>query len=104
MISLELPGYAATAKDPQRDHVDASQRYYNEVRVCNLLHRRGIGAIAFVAAYSTEAHPFGLIYEFMDGLDLKQFSRHEPYAGRLKLVHVPLHAFTITCLTFLDYS
>ena len=104
MISLKLPGYAATAIDLDRDPVDVSQRYYNEMRVCNLLHRRGVGAAAFVGAYSTEAHPFGLIHEYMDGLDLKQFSRHKPYAGRLKLVCLHLHAFTNNCLTFLDNS
>ena len=103
-MSLKLPGYSATPIDPERNPIDVSQRYYNEIRVCNLLHRRDIGAVAFVAAYSTESHPFGIIYEYMDGLDLQQFSKHEPYAGRLKLVHLPLHTFTNNCLTFLDNS
>jgi len=42
-----------------------------------------------MGVYSTETHPFGLIYEHMDGLDLKQYLRNEPNVGRLKLVFVP---------------
>jgi len=42
--------------------------------------------------YSTEAHPFGLIYEYADGLDLKQYLRNEPNADRLELV--PIYAPT----------
>ncbi|KAF9644639.1 kinase-like protein [Thelephora ganbajun] len=36
--------------------------------------------------YSTETHPFGLIYEYMDGLDLGQYLRNEPNVGRLELL------------------
>ena len=38
-----------------------------------------------------EAHPFGLIYEYMDGLDLKQYLRNQPNVERVKVVVVPLH-------------
>ena len=78
--------------------VDASQRYYNEVYICNLLHHEGVGVVVLLGLYSTEAHPFGLIYEYMDGLDLKQYLKNEPYVGRLKLVHVSSHAFSIAHL------
>ena len=90
---LELPGYAATATYPERYTVDILQRYCNEVRVCSLLCNRDVGVAMFVGAYSTEAHPFGLIYEYMDGLDLKQYLTNEPYVGKLKLVQFPFHAF-----------
>ena len=56
--------------------------------------------------YSTELHPFGLVYEYMDGLDLRQFLRNEPNAGRLKLVltPVPAHLLPVRTLTFLSNS
>lgn len=41
------------------------------------------------------AHPFALVYECMDGLDLKQYLRNDPNARKLKLVLVPLHAISI---------
>ena len=71
--------------------VHASQRFSNEVRVCSLLHRRDVNAVPFVGVYSTEAHPFALVYEYMDGLDLKQYLRSEANAKRLELVLVPLN-------------
>ena len=46
--------------------------------------------VPIVGVYSTEAHPFGLVYEYMDGLDLRQFLRNKPNAGRLKLVLTPI--------------
>ena len=55
--------------------------------------------VALVGVYSTEAHPFGLIYEYLDGLDLKQYLRNEPHVGGLKLVHIPYHVFHINHLT-----
>ncbi|KAF9647228.1 kinase-like protein [Thelephora ganbajun] len=36
--------------------------------------------------YSTETHHFGLVYEYMNGLDLRQYLRNEPNVGRLKLL------------------
>jgi serine/threonine protein kinase len=101
---LELPGYAETTIYPERYTADSSQRYCNEVRVCNLLHHRGVGMGAFVGAYNSEKHPFGLVYEYLDGLDLKQYLRNEPYSKRLKLVRAPLHAFPINHLTLFKNS
>ena len=48
--------------------------------------------VPLVGVYSTGKHPFGLVYEYMDGLDLKQYLRNEPNAERLKLVLVPILA------------
>ncbi|KAF9649159.1 hypothetical protein BDM02DRAFT_3186563 [Thelephora ganbajun] len=61
-------------------------RFHNEANVCGFLTHRDVGVVSFVGVYSTEAHPFGLVYEYMDGLDLKQYLRNEPNVGRLKLL------------------
>lgn len=39
-----------------------------------------------VGGYSTETHPFGLVYEHMDNLDLRQYLKNEPNVERVKLV------------------
>ena len=72
-------------------YTDISQRFSNEVRVCSILHRRDVNAVPFVGVYSTETHPFALVYEYMDGLDLEQYLRSESNAKRLELVLVPLY-------------
>jgi hypothetical protein len=33
--------------------------------------------------------PFGLVYEYMDNLDLRQHLKNEPNVGRLELVLAP---------------
>ena len=68
---------------------DISQRFYNEVCVCNLLNHRDMRALQFLGVYSTAEHPMALIYEYMDGLDLKQHLMNDPNAEKLKLVIVP---------------
>ena len=45
-----------------------------------------MNVVPLVGVYSTEAHPFGLIYEYMEGLDLKQHLRNQPSVGTLELV------------------
>ena len=50
--------------------------------------------VPLLGIYSTEAYPFGLIYEHMEGLDLKQYLRNEPSIGRLELVFAPLHTLS----------
>jgi len=49
--------------------------------------------VPLVGVYSTEAHPFGLIYEYMDGLDLRQYLRNKHDVDRLNLVLIPTHSF-----------
>lgn len=86
---------------------DVSQRLCDEVRVCNLLRHRDVNVVPFLGVYSTEAHPFVLIYEYMDGLDLKQYLRNETNDRRLKLVLVPLRPLLIlgtNPMIFLDNS
>ena len=94
---LELPWYAARSL-PHRYTVDISQRYHNEIRACSLLHLKGAGVVPFVGTYSTEEHPFGLIYEYMDGLDLNQCLRSQSHVCRLKLVHASLSQFFVNRL------
>lgn len=48
--------------------------------------------VPLVGLYSTETHPFGLIYQYMDNLDLRQHLRREPNTGRLELVLVSSHS------------
>lgn len=69
------------------------QRFRNEVSVCSLLRHGDVGVVSLVGVYSTEAHPFGLVYEYRDGLDLRQHLRNKPNAEGLKLVSVPMRHF-----------
>jgi len=73
------------------------QMFHNEVHVWTLLHHGDVEVVSLVGVYSTEAHPFGLVYEYMDGLDLKQYMKNEPNLRRLKLVRVP--TLLIRCLS-----
>jgi len=81
------------------------QRFCNEVHVWILLHDRDANVVPLVGVYSTEAHPFGLVYEYVDGLDLRQYLKNKPSAGKLKLVLA--HSFpllSINPLMLLDNS
>ena len=62
------------------------QRFCNEVHICDLLRRGNVDAVPLVGVYSTEKHPFGLVHEHMDNLDLRQYLKNEPNVGRLELV------------------
>lgn len=83
------------------------QRFRNEVHVCTLLHHEDVDVVPLVGVYSTEAHPFGLVYEYMHGLDLRHYMRNEPSAEKLKLVLSPLHFIPFrpaNLLMLLSYS
>ena len=69
-----------------------SQRFYNEVHTFDLLYRGGAHVAQFMGVSSTEEHPFSLLYEFMEGRDLRWYLRNEPDVGRLKLVLIPTFA------------
>lgn len=63
--------------------------------------------VPLVGMYSTEAHPFGLVYEYMDSLDLKQHLNNKPNMEWQKLVCVPIHHLSrvlINLLTFIGNS
>ena len=74
--------------------IDISQRFHNELRVLGLL-RKDISAVPFIGVYSTEIHPFGLVYEYMDGFDLRQQLRNKPDVGRMSLVPILSRTFLI---------
>ena len=80
---------------------DISQRFRNEVHVCSLLHNEDAVQVPLVGVYSTEAHSFGLVYEYMDGLDLKQYLRNNPNVGRVKLVLIPIHTHSLLDINLL---
>jgi len=67
------------------------QRFCNEAHVWALLHHQDANIVPLVGVYSTEAHPFGLVYEYMDGLDLRQYLRNGHKADRLNLVLIPIY-------------
>ena len=72
------------------------QRFRNEVHTCSLLSE----ADAFlVGMYSTQRHPFGLVYEYMDNLDLKQYLTNEPEVEKLKLVAILFHVVPVLAVT-----
>jgi len=79
LIILYVEWYAA----------NITQRFCNEIHVHSLLHRGDVNVVPLVGVYSTETHPFGLIYEYMEGLDLKQYLRNRPSVGKLELVITP---------------
>jgi len=66
--------------------------------VHNLLRRGDVNVVPLVGVYSTETHPFGFIYEYMEGLDLKQHLRNQPNVGKLELVIAP-HTLSPRCST-----
>lgn len=70
--------------------------------MCNLLSHRNI--VPLVGAWSTGAHPLGLVYEYMPNLDLRQYLRNEPNVRRLILVHVPMFPRSTNRLTLVGNS
>jgi len=79
------------------------QRFRNEVYICTILPRADV---LLVAAYSTEVHPFGLVYEYMEGMDLRQYIQTKPNVGRLGLVFItsPTRSLSVVPLTFFANS
>ena len=87
--------YVEIARRAKYYTVNISQRFHNEAHVWSLLHDGDVGVVPLVGVYSIEAHPFGLVYEYMNGLDLKQRLRNDPTTRGLKLVLVPTHALSL---------
>jgi len=61
--------------------------------------------VSFIAIYSTQEHPFGLVFKFMDQLNLRGYLRKNQDIARLELVRFsclicrfPLsHSFDASC-------
>lgn len=51
----------------------------------------GAEVVPLVGVYSTEAHPFCIVYEYLDGLDVKKYMKGEPNADKLELVLIPIY-------------
>ena len=69
------------------------QRFHNEVHIWTLLRQRDVDVVPLVGVYSAEAHPFGLVYEYLDGLDLRQYLRSDLNVRELELVLIPIYSF-----------
>lgn len=78
------------------------QRLTKETRIYNLLCDRGVNMVPLVGVYSTEAHPFCLVYEYMANLDLRQYLMNAPNVERLGLVFILMQFFYINSLTCPD--
>ena len=68
----------------------SSQRFHNETHTHGLLHHGDVEVAPLVGVYSTEAHPFGLVYEYMSNLDLTQYLRNGSNVEKLKLVLISI--------------
>ena len=51
----------------------------------------GRNFVPFIAIYSTPEHPFGLVFESMEHLDLGYYLTNNPDIPRLKLVRLCCH-------------
>ena len=79
-----------------------SKRFYKELYLSNLLSHRNV--VSLVGVWSTEEHPFCVVYEYMSNLDLRQYLRNEPHARKLTLVFTPIVLQPINLLTLLGHS
>ena len=68
------------------------QRFLKEIWASTQLSHPNI--VPFLGVLSTPAHPFALLYEMMDNLDLFQYLAKHPNVSRLKLVSVIFIAST----------
>ena len=62
------------------------QRMYKEALMYSHLNGTGRSFVPFIAVYSTPEHPFGLVFEFMEHLNLGDYLRNNPDIPRLELV------------------
>ena len=51
--------------------------------------------VPFLGVYSTPSHPFALIYEIMDNVDLGQYLARRPTVSKLKLVSMVFSISTV---------
>jgi len=86
---LKWSQYVLTIPYAEWYAANIAQRFCNEIHVHSLLYRGDVSVVPLVGVYSTETHPFGLIYECMEGLDLKQHLRNQPSMEKLELVIAP---------------
>ena len=76
-----------------------SKRFHKELYISNHISHRNV--VSLIGVWSTEAHPFCLVYEYMANFDLGQYLRGEPGVGRLMLVLTPMLLRSVNRLTIL---
>ncbi|KAF9644513.1 kinase-like protein [Thelephora ganbajun] len=59
-------------------------RFYKEARAYSLLSHRNI--VPFVGVYSSLKHPFSLVFDFMERLNMTEYLGKEPNARKVELV------------------
>ena len=60
--------------------------------------------VPFIAVYSTPEHPFGLVFGFMEHLNLRDYLRNNPDTPRLKLVRPCRHELSVALSNYLGIS
>jgi len=80
------------------------QKFTNEIHIYNLLYYGGVDVVPLVGIYSSEAHPFSLVYEYMINLDLRQYLMNVPNVRGLELVLILMRVFSTHSLMSPDNS
>ena len=74
------------------------QRLYKEAKTCSHLNDNKC-FVSFIGIYSTQDHPFALVFEFMDRLSLRGYLRDNQDIGRLELVRSIVTSIAFYLLT-----
>lgn len=66
--------------------------------MCSRLNDNDKNFVSFIGVYSTQDHPFGLIFKFMDQLNLRGYLRKTQDIARLELVRFrrPICRFSLS--------
>jgi serine/threonine protein kinase len=65
------------------------QRFNNEILACGYLVHPNV--VPFIGVYSTPEHPFGLVFEYMEDRNLKEYLRNNEDVRRHELVRFDRH-------------
>lgn len=65
------------------------QRFYNEILACSRLVHPNV--VPFIGVYSTPEHPLGLVFEYMEHDNIKEYLRSGKDIGRRELVRFDVH-------------
>jgi len=65
------------------------QRFYNEILACSRLMHPNV--VPFIGVYSTPEHPLGLVFEYMEHDNIKEYLRSNKDVGRRELVCFDAH-------------
>ena len=63
--------------------------------MCSRLNDSDKNFVPFIAIYSTPTHPLGLVFKFMERLNLGDYLRNNPDIPRLELVRPCRHTFAL---------